>query len=59
VYEDAIKRGYVEIYLESGAVFTNATCGACVGTHLGALGKMKFAYHHREGTLLEEHQKYI
>lgn len=39
VYEDAIKRGYVEIYLESGAVFTNATCGACVGTHLGALGE--------------------
>jgi 3-isopropylmalate/(R)-2-methylmalate dehydratase large subunit len=39
VYEDAIKGGYVEIYLESGAVFTNATCGACVGTHLGALGE--------------------
>ena len=39
VYQDAIRRGYVEIYLESGAVFTNATCGACVGTHLGALGE--------------------
>lgn len=39
VYEEAISRGYVEIYLESGAVFTNATCGACVGTHLGALGE--------------------
>jgi 3-isopropylmalate/(R)-2-methylmalate dehydratase large subunit len=39
VYEEAIKCGYVEIYLESGAVFTNATCGACVGTHLGALGE--------------------
>jgi 3-isopropylmalate/(R)-2-methylmalate dehydratase large subunit len=39
VYGEAIKRGYVEIYLESGAVFTNATCGACVGTHLGALGE--------------------
>jgi 3-isopropylmalate/(R)-2-methylmalate dehydratase large subunit len=39
VYEEAIKRGYVGIYLESGAVFTNATCGACVGTHLGALGE--------------------
>ena len=31
--------GYVEIYLQSGAVFTNATCGACFGTHLGALGE--------------------
>ena len=39
VYEDAIRLGYVETYLESGAVFTNATCGACVGTHLGALGE--------------------
>jgi 3-isopropylmalate/(R)-2-methylmalate dehydratase large subunit len=39
VYEEAIKRGYVGIYLEAGAVFTNATCGACVGTHLGALGE--------------------
>ena len=39
VYQDAIRRGYVEIYLESAAVFTNATCGACVGTHLGALGE--------------------
>jgi 3-isopropylmalate/(R)-2-methylmalate dehydratase large subunit len=39
VYEEAIRRGFVEIYLESGAVFTNATCGACVGTHLGALGE--------------------
>src|SRR5919198_3670843 len=39
VYEEAIRRGYVEIYIESGAVFTNATCGACVGTHLGALGE--------------------
>jgi 3-isopropylmalate/(R)-2-methylmalate dehydratase large subunit len=39
VYEEAIRRGYVEIYLEAGAVFTNATCGACVGTHLGALGE--------------------
>jgi 3-isopropylmalate/(R)-2-methylmalate dehydratase large subunit len=39
VYEEAIRRGYVEIYLNAGAVFTNATCGACVGTHLGALGE--------------------
>jgi 3-isopropylmalate/(R)-2-methylmalate dehydratase large subunit len=39
VYEEAIRRGFVEIYLDSGAIFTNATCGACVGTHLGALGE--------------------
>jgi 3-isopropylmalate/(R)-2-methylmalate dehydratase large subunit len=39
VYERAIKDGLAETFLESGAVFTNATCGACVGTHLGVLGE--------------------
>ena len=38
VYEQAITGGLAEIFLQSGAVFTNATCGACVGTHLGVLG---------------------
>jgi 3-isopropylmalate/(R)-2-methylmalate dehydratase large subunit len=39
VYRDAIDKGYVKTILEAGGVFTNATCGACVGTHLGVLGK--------------------
>jgi 3-isopropylmalate/(R)-2-methylmalate dehydratase large subunit len=39
IFEQAINNGLVEIFLQSGAVFTNATCGACVGTHLGALGE--------------------
>ncbi len=39
VFEYAINNGLAEIFLQSGAVFTNATCGACVGTHLGALGE--------------------
>ncbi len=39
VFERAIQDGLVETFLESGAVFTNATCGACVGTHLGVLGE--------------------
>jgi 3-isopropylmalate/(R)-2-methylmalate dehydratase large subunit len=39
IYEEAMRRGYIETYLEAGAVFTNATCGACVGTHLGVLGE--------------------
>jgi 3-isopropylmalate/(R)-2-methylmalate dehydratase large subunit len=38
VYQQAISQGLAEIFLQSGAVFTNATCGACVGTHLGVLG---------------------
>ena len=39
VFEYAINNGLAETFLQSGAVFTNATCGACVGTHLGALGE--------------------
>ncbi len=39
IFEQAINTGLAEIFLQSGAVFTNATCGACVGTHLGALGE--------------------
>ena len=39
IFEQAIKEGLAEIFLQSGAVFTNATCGACVGTHLGVLGE--------------------
>ena len=39
VFERAVHDGLAEIFLESGAVFTNATCGACVGTHLGVLGE--------------------
>jgi len=39
VFEKAIQGGLAETFLESGAVFTNATCGACVGTHLGVLGE--------------------
>jgi 3-isopropylmalate/(R)-2-methylmalate dehydratase large subunit len=39
VFREAMHRGYVDIFLDAGAVFTNATCGACVGTHLGILGE--------------------
>jgi len=39
IFEQAINGGLAETFLQAGAVFTNATCGACVGTHLGALGE--------------------
>jgi 3-isopropylmalate/(R)-2-methylmalate dehydratase large subunit len=39
VFEKALNNGLAEIFLQSGAVFTNSTCGACVGTHLGVLGE--------------------
>ena len=39
IFEQSINNGLAEIFLQSGAIFTNATCGACVGTHLGVLGE--------------------
>ena len=38
IYRAALKAGYVETLLEAGAVVTPATCGACVGGHMGVLG---------------------
>src|SRR5215469_5891165 len=38
IYRDALAAGYVAILAEAGAVVTNATCGACVGGHMGVLG---------------------
>ncbi|MBI4020046.1 MAG: 3-isopropylmalate dehydratase large subunit [Candidatus Aenigmarchaeota archaeon] len=39
VYLEAIMKGYVAIFMQAGATFTNSTCGACVGTHMGVLGE--------------------
>jgi 3-isopropylmalate/(R)-2-methylmalate dehydratase large subunit len=39
VYWEAMKEGLVATFLQAGAVFTNSTCGACVGTHMGVLGE--------------------
>jgi len=35
----AQKEGLVEIFINSGAVFSNPTCGACLGGYMGILGK--------------------
>ncbi len=37
IYLDALRKGYVEIFIEAGAVVNNPGCGACVGTHQGVL----------------------
>ena len=39
IYLEALRRGYVEILMEAGAIVTNATCGACGGGHLGILAE--------------------
>jgi len=33
----ALKAGYIETLLDAGAVVTPATCGACIGGHMGVL----------------------
>jgi 3-isopropylmalate/(R)-2-methylmalate dehydratase large subunit len=38
-YLSALKAGHVETLMLAGAVFTNSTCGACIGGHLGVLGE--------------------
>ncbi|MDX1809359.1 MAG: 3-isopropylmalate dehydratase large subunit [Sulfurospirillaceae bacterium] len=35
----AQKEGLVDIFIEAGAVFSNPTCGACLGGYMGILGK--------------------
>ncbi len=38
-YLTALREGIVEILIQAGAILTNSTCGACIGGHLGVLGK--------------------
>jgi len=37
IYREALKAGYIEALLDAGAVVTPATCGACLGGHMGVL----------------------
>lgn len=37
VYVDAMKAGYIEIFIESGAAVSTPTCGPCMGGHMGIL----------------------
>jgi homoaconitase/3-isopropylmalate dehydratase large subunit len=37
VYLDAVERGYIEIFLEAGALVLNPGCGPCLGAHQGLL----------------------
>lgn len=38
IYKEAHQLGYIDILLESGALISNPTCGACLGGYMGILG---------------------
>ena len=37
VYVEALKRGYIDMLIETGCVVAPPTCGPCVGAHMGLL----------------------
>ncbi len=37
IYQQALKKGYVETFMQAGAVVMNSGCGPCLGVHQGAL----------------------
>jgi len=39
IYQQAIKKGYLEIFTDSGAIVSTPTCGPCIGGHMGVLGE--------------------
>lgn len=39
VYEDMIKEGITEVFIQAGAVVSTPTCGPCLGGYMGILAK--------------------
>ncbi|MDR1818879.1 MAG: 3-isopropylmalate dehydratase large subunit [Methanobrevibacter sp.] len=39
IYKSAIEKGYIQIFIESGAIVCNPGCGPCLGGHMGVLSK--------------------
>jgi 3-isopropylmalate/(R)-2-methylmalate dehydratase large subunit len=37
VYLECVKKGWAEIFIQAGAVFSTPTCGPCIGGHMGVL----------------------
>jgi 3-isopropylmalate/(R)-2-methylmalate dehydratase large subunit len=38
IYLEALKEGFIEIFLNAGAIVSTPTCGPCLGGHMGILG---------------------
>lgn len=39
IYLEAIRKGFIEIFIKSGATIINPGCGPCLGLHEGVVGK--------------------
>ena len=39
IYLEAVRRGWVETFIEAGAAVSTPTCGPCLGGHMGILAK--------------------
>lgn len=39
IYLDCVKAGYVEDFIQAGAIFSMPTCGPCLGGHMGILAE--------------------
>ncbi len=39
VYREALRKRYIEVFLEAGAIVSPPTCGPCLGGHMGILAK--------------------
>jgi len=37
IYKDAIKAGYIDIFIDAGCAVSTPTCGPCLGGHMGVL----------------------
>ncbi len=39
VYREALRKKYIDIFIEAGAIVSPPTCGPCLGGHMGILAK--------------------
>lgn len=39
IYKECIKRGYAEVFIDAGCVFSTPTCGPCLGGYMGILAE--------------------
>ena len=45
IYREALKKGYIETFIDAGALVLNPGCGPCLGAHLGVMapGEVTFS----------------